>query len=465
MKLPFRTKARTKHAESRVSEHDDATHAPAGGDSNATPTMQEHLEQHHEDHLKKQRPITREQPETAAAEHATRREAQHDVVAATARDENAGPDEGRGTRPAAVALLWTDAFGRTSLRALQSLILLVLASLVIFGLVKVSIVVIPVLLALIVASSTWPIIRFLTRRKWPNVLAAVTVLLSVVVLLGGAITLVVLAVEQQWADLSKKANEGVIALISWVQSQFGVVIDEAQVNAWIEQVKGLVFTKEAGASAAHGVSAGLSVAGDLATSLVLFLVVLFFFMKDGPQMWNFLIGRSVGPQRERLQLVGRRAVAVMGGYVRGTATVALVDAVFIGIGLAIVGVPLAFPLAVVVFICAFIPVVGAVLAGVIAALVTLVTNGPVEAMIVVGIVIAVNQLEGNFLAPVLLGRSLKLHELVVLLALTVGTVLGGIIGTLLSVPLTAVAWAVIQGWNEPLPTLERETVEEETHGA
>lgn len=465
MKLPFLKKDRSNRQElSEPTPHEQPS-SPADSEAHAAAPTRGHLEQHREEHLKKQRPITREQPETAVAEHATNLEAHHDVVAATARDENSGPDEGRGTRPAAVGLLWTDAYGRTSLRALQSLILLVLASLVIFGLVKVSIVVIPVLLALIVASSTWPIIRILTRRKWPNAIAAVTVLLSLVVFLGGAITLVVLAVEQQWADLSRKANEGVIALISWAQSQFGLVIDGAQVNAWIEQAKGMVFTKEAGASAAHGVGAGLSVAGDLATSLVLFLVVLFFFMKDGPQMWNFLIGRSVGPQRERLQLVGRRAVAVMGGYVRGTATVALVDAVFIGIGLAIVGVPLAFPLAVVVFICAFIPVVGAVLAGAIAALVTLVTNGPVEALIVVAVVVAVNQLEGNFLAPVLLGRSLKLHELVVLLALTVGTVLGGIIGTLLSVPLTAVAWAVVQGWNEPLPTLERETVEEETHGA
>lgn len=457
MKLPFRTKA-------RKSSHPSTPAAPLGA-HDAPATAQEHLEQHHEHHLKKQRPVTREQPETGGAERATIHESRHDVVAAAARDENAGPDEGRGTRPAAVGLLWTDAFGRTSIRALQGLILLGLVGFVVWALVKVSIVVIPVLLALIVASSTWPIIRFLTHRKWPNVLAAVAVLLSLVLILGGAIALVVLLVEHQWPELSSKTGEGMTALINWVQAQFGVVIDEAQINTWIEQAKSVVFTKEAGASAAQGVGAGLSVAGDLATSTVLFLVMLFFFMKDGPAIWNFLIARSVGPQRERLQLVGRRAVAVMGGYVRGTATVALVDAVFIGIGLAIIGVPLAFPLAVVVFICAFIPVVGAVLAGVIAALVTLVTNGPVEAMIVVGIVVAVNQLEGNFLAPVLLGRSLKLHELVVLLALTVGTVLGGIIGTLLSVPLTAVAWAVIQGWHEPLPTLERETEHEEHHGA
>ena len=117
-------------------------------------------------------------------------------------------------------------------------------------------------------------------------------------------------------------------------------------------------------------------------------------------------------------------------------------------------VPLALPLAVVVFICAFIPVVGATLAGVVASLVTLVTNGFWAALIVAIIVVIVNQAEGNLLSPIVLGRQLALHELVVMLALTVGTVLGGIIGTLIAVPLTAVAWALIKAWNEPLPNLE-----------
>ena len=112
------------------------------------------------------------------------------------------------------------------------------------------------------------------------------------------------------------------------------------------------------------------------------------------------------------------------------------------------------PTALVVFICAFIPVVGATLAGIIAALVTLVTNGFVPALVVAGIVVLVNQLEGNLLQPVVLGKSLKLHELVVLIALTTGTVLGGIMGTLIAVPLTAVAWALIKAWNESLPELE-----------
>jgi putative heme transporter len=127
--------------------------------------------------------------------------------------------------------------------------------------------------------------------------------------------------------------------------------------------------------------------------------------------------------------------------------VAAVDAVLIGGALLVLGVPLAIPLAVLVFVTAFIPVVGATIAGIIAALVALVTNGPVIALAVVVVIVAVNQIEGNILQPIIMGRTLSLHALMVLLALTVGTLVGGIFGAILAVPYTAVAWAVIQVWS------------------
>lgn len=128
---------------------------------------------------------------------------------------------------------------------------------------------------------------------------------------------------------------------------------------------------------------------------------------------------------------------------------AAVDAVFIGLGLVILQVPLALPLAVLTFLLAFIPIVGATLAGVLAALVALVANGPVNAILVIAVVIGVNQLEGNLLQPVVMGRALKLHALVVLLALTIGTILAGILGAVLAVPLAAVAWGIINVWDGP----------------
>jgi predicted PurR-regulated permease PerM len=155
---------------------------------------------------------------------------------------------------------------------------------------------------------------------------------------------------------------------------------------------------------------------------------------------GFLLRPFRGEPYERALRVGDKTVTVLGSYVRGTATVAAVDAVGILIGLLILQVPLALPLAVLVFLLAFIPIVGATLAGILAALVALVANGWVVALLVVGVVVLVNQLEGNLLQPVLMGRSMQLHAFVILIALTAGTVLGGIVGAVLAVPITAVAW-------------------------
>lgn len=404
---------------------------------------------------------------------AIERAAVSEVVAAGSaplRDDGAAPGAAAATvAPAApverdadgepvptVRGLWTDGLGRTGIRSLQVLIVIALSALVIWGGLQISIVVTPVLLALIVASSAHPLIKRLRGWGWPSVLATVVVLVGVVAVLGLAIWLVVELVINQWDLLSSSTVSGYEAVLDWVQSTFGLVIDQAQITQWFEQLRNVVFTSQFGSAAASGVTAGLSAVATFVTSVVLFVVVLFFFMKDGPEIWEFLLRAAPVERRARFRLMGRRAVDVMGGYVRGTVIVALVDAVFIGIGLWVIGVPLAFPLAVVVFICAFIPVVGATLAGIIAALVTLVTNGFVPAIIVVCIVVAVNQLEGNFLQPVVLGRSLRLHELVVLLALTIGTVLGGIIGTLLAVPIAAVGWALVKAWSEPLPELAEE---------
>jgi predicted PurR-regulated permease PerM len=191
--------------------------------------------------------------------------------------------------------------------------------------------------------------------------------------------------------------------------------------------------------------------GELATGAALAVVILFFFLKDGPTIWAFFLRPFRGHRKARGERIGATAVRVLGGYVRGTAIIAFVDAAGIGIGLAILGVPLALPLAVIVFVTAFIPIVGATAAGILAALVALVANGPVVALIVVVIVVVVNQLEGNFLQPVVMAQSLKLHPLVILVALTAGTILGGITGAVLAVPIAAVGWAIVKTWNDDAP--------------
>jgi predicted PurR-regulated permease PerM len=341
--------------------------------------------------------------------------------------------------------LWSDTLGRLAIRCAQALLVLVVVALVVYAAVRLRVVVIPVLIALIIASAFRPFVRLL-ERFMPRVLAAVISLLISAIVFGGVITVAVVGVQSQFATLQKSVSDGVEQVVDFVQNG-PLHVGTEQLESFRKTIVDFVTSAQFGS----GALAGVSVAVELVTGVVLALIVLFYFMKDGPLIWEFLLKPFRPTLRARMLRGGDSAVKTLGGYVRGTAIVALVDAVFIGIALAILGVPLALPLAIVVFIGAFIPLVGATAAGIIAALVTLVTNGLTAAIIVAIVVIVVQQLEGNFLSPVVLGRSLKLHGLVVLLSLTAGTILGGIVGTLLSVPAAAVAWAVIKQWRDPIP--------------
>lgn len=340
--------------------------------------------------------------------------------------------------------LWSDGLGRVATRCLQMLVVLAVVAIAIAGMRVLSTVAIPILLALILASTFWPVTRWLRLRGVPFALAATLELLGILLILAGVGWLVTWAVTDQWDELSQRAQQGFGQLLAWVET-LPFSVDQAQIHEFVNQAKAFLTSAEFGS----GALAGVGVVANFFTGLILMVVVLFFFLKDGPEIWHFLLRPFSGANRSRARRIGEKTVETLGSYVRGTATVALVDAVCIGIGLAILRVPLALPLAVLVFILSFVPLVGATVAGALAALVALVANGPISAVIVIAVVVGVNQLEGNFLQPVVMGRALKLHALVILLALTIGTVLAGILGAVLSVPIAAVAWGIIQVWDGP----------------
>ncbi|KQO97102.1 hypothetical protein ASF30_16835 [Leifsonia sp. Leaf264] len=346
-------------------------------------------------------------------------------------------------------VLLTDGLGEVGIRSGQILLALTLAAVFVWGLVQLKLVVIPVLIALILAAALSPVIGWMRRRGLPAIVATWIALIGGIVVFGGIVTLIVFAVRGQWDELSRSATKGIDAVGDFLKSG-SLPIDQDQLDGLKDTVTDFFTSSQFGS----GAIAGVSVAAELVTGALLAVVVLFFFLKDGDRIWAFFLRPFSGRSLERGQRIGVTSVKTLGGYVRGTAIIAFVDAAGVGIGLAILGVPLALPLAVIVFIGAFIPIVGATVAGILAALVALVANGPVIALIVVGIVIAVNQIEGNFLQPVVQARSLKLHPLVILVALTAGTILGGIVGAVLSVPIAAVAWAIVKAWNpedEPAP--------------
>ncbi|WP_244301012.1 AI-2E family transporter [Leucobacter insecticola] len=346
--------------------------------------------------------------------------------------------------PTPVQRAWSDGFGLLAVRALQVLIVLALTAVVIWGMSTLTTVVIPILLALIFASTFAPVMRWLCARGVSDLLATVLVLLGIVVLLVAAGWLIVWAVLDQWDTLQAKAEDGFAQVLDWVKT-LPFAPDAGQLAEWRESVVDFLTSSQFGSGALAGVGAITS----FATGFVLLIVVLFFFLKDGPTIWGFMLRPFSGRGLERARRVGDTTVATLGSYVRGTAGVAAVDAIGIGIGLVILQVPLALPLAVLVFVLAFIPLVGATVAGILAALVALVANGPLNAVLVVAVVVLVNQLEGNLLQPVLMGRALKLHALVILLALTIGTLTGGILGAVLAVPVAAVGWGIVKIWDGP----------------
>jgi putative heme transporter len=315
---------------------------------------------------------------------------------------------------------------------------------IIFVIRELTLVTIPLVLALIIACALAPVMNWMRRRGVPSVVATLLAMLAIAAVLGGVGWLIVSAVRNQWDALYEQARDGLDTFTDWARDlPFFPSADE--LDSLLDQVTDFLTSAQFGS----GAIAGLGAVASFVTGLVLLITILFFFLKDGPQLWEFLLRPFRGEDYERAQRIGDKTVTVFGSYLRGTASVALVDAVGIFIGLLILDVPLAVPLAVLVFLLAFIPIVGATLAGAFAALVALVANDWVNALLVVGVVVLVNQLEGNFLQPVLMGRSMKLHAFVILVALTVGAAIGGVVGAVLAVPITAAVWGVIQVWDGP----------------
>lgn len=340
--------------------------------------------------------------------------------------------------------LWADTFGKLSTRSLQVLIVALLATALVWVNLQLTLVTIPLVLALIFAAAFAPAMAWMRRRGVPAPLATVISLLAVLLILGGFTWLIVWAVSDQWSDLAQQAREGFSRLTDQVQTlPFAPTPD--QFSEWTAQFTDFLTSSQFGSSALRGVNA----ITNFITGLVLLVTILFFFLKDGPEMWEFVLRPFRGASYTRARRIGDKTIGTLGSYVRGTALVALVDATGILIGLLILQVPLAIPLAVLTFILSFIPIVGAVLGGIIAALVALVSNGPLNALLVVGVVVLVNQLEGNLLQPVLMGRSMRLHSFAILIVLAGGAAIGGILGAVLAVPMAAVVWGAIQVWDGP----------------
>ncbi|MFB7873809.1 AI-2E family transporter [Nocardia sp. NPDC056064] len=303
------------------------------------------------------------------------------------------------------------------------------------------VVLLPVALAIVVATVLWPPTRWLTRHKFPPALAAAVTLLGFLAIVGGVVALIVPSVADQAPELADKSTAGVNQVRDWIQGPPLQIRDEqldSAVDAIVDRLQ------SSGTQIANGVFTGVSTATSMLITLFLVLVLVFFFLKDGPRLLPWMHSVLGSGSGRHIEAVLERVWATLGGFIRTQAVVSFVDAVCIGAALFILDVPLAMVLSVITFIGGFVPMVGAFVAGALAVLVALVGNGFTTAMIVLGIVIAVQQLEGNVLQPVLQSRSMELHAVIVLLAVTAGGSLYGITGAFLAVPVVAMIAVVLR---------------------
>ena len=313
-------------------------------------------------------------------------------------------------------------------------------ALVFWATAQVQLVFIAVFLGLVFASVLSPVADFY-GKVMPRPLATALAILSAFLVVGGMITYVVASVAGQWQQLAGQFDTGLQQIVDYLESgPFGLTVTLDQINQWIDQ--GRQWVSENADSLVGQAAQG---AGSVAEGFAIFALALFctvFFVASGGKMWRWFLGQLPPQHRTRWQDAAGACWYSFSGYARGTVIIAFVDGVLSFILLSILGVPLAAPLAVLVFIGAFIPLIGAPLAMIIAAVVALAAEGIVTALIVTIGIALIGQLEGHVLQPLIMGKQVALHPLVIGIGVTAGTVLAGILGAVIAVPLMAVAWTV-----------------------
>ncbi len=307
-------------------------------------------------------------------------------------------------------------------------------------LAQLRIVVVPVLVALLLATFLVPPVDMLRQHKWPSAAATFAVMLAATLALAGVIWLIVPLFVDQFGQLETTVDEGVEEVVRWLV-QGPLDLERREIDEAVED--GLDSLRAHAGDIGQGVLSGASLLAELLAGLLLLVVLVFFFVHDGRRMWEW--GVSLAPERHRelIDGAGREVWQSTAGYMRGVALIAVVDAVLIGIALAIIGVPLVVPLMVVVFLGAFVPLIGATFAGIVAALVALISEGLLAAGFVVAAIVAIQQIEGDLLYPNIVGRVIRLHPVAILLVLAAGTVVAGLLGALLAVPVAAAIWTAV----------------------
>jgi putative heme transporter len=320
-------------------------------------------------------------------------------------------------------------------------LLIIAATLWVLGQVvsRLMIVVVPVAVALLLAALFAPGVALLVRNGVPRGLATTGVLLGGLLTVGALVYFMIRALVTGLPDLGSRLDESYAQLRSWL-TDGPLGLSGEQLDGMLAD--GMSWFSEHRSDIATGALGALSTAGAALAGLALVIFVLVFFLHGGDRMWRAVTSPFPEDVRERADRAGRRAFADLTAFVRATMLVAVIDAVGIGIGLWVTGVPLVLPLSALVFFGAFVPVIGAFVSGMVAVLVALVSQGPLVALIVAAVVVLVQQLEGNVFEPLLVSKTMRLHPVAVILSVAVGVELAGVVGALFAVPVLAATRAV-----------------------
>lgn len=320
--------------------------------------------------------------------------------------------------------------------------IVVVVGMVVFATARIQLVFVAVFLAFVLSSVLRPYVNWLSRVM-PRGLATAIALLSAFLFVAGLVAYVVNSVASQWGRLTVQFGEGIQQILDFLEQESNrlpVTITPEMITGWIEN--GRQWLLDHSGDLASNAIASLGSVFEVFAAIALAIFCTVFFLARGTEMWTWFLNQIPARARETWHDAAGAGWYTFSGYARGTVIIAITDGMLAGLILVFLGVPLAAPLAVLVFIGAFIPLVGAPLAMVVAMIVALAANGLLNAVLVgVGIAL-IGQFEGHVLQPIVMGRQVSLHPVVVALAVTAGTLLAGILGAIVAVPIVAVVWAV-----------------------
>ncbi len=315
------------------------------------------------------------------------------------------------------------------------LLIVALIAFLIFLVVQLRLIVIPVLVAVLLSALLSPLVNLLHRHRWPRGLAIAVAMVGVLALVSGLMVLVITQIARSSGELSARAVESFGQLKqALLDSPFQLT--ETQISGYLQQI-GQAIQQDSQIFISGALSFGSSL-GHFLAGLLIALFATLFMLIDGKGIWRWAV--RIFPRRARAAVdgAGKAGWTTLGNFVKVQILVASIDAVGIGLGAALLHVPLAIPIAVLVFLGSFIPIVGAVATGAVAVAIALVYNGWPIALAMLGVVLLVQQIEGHVLQPLIMGTAVKVHPLAVVLVVAAGSMLAGIPGALFAVPVAAV---------------------------